>query len=643
MISHWRWTPPNVEFADEVTLTLEVTFPDNYSVVVHKLPERWGPAFEVRDQSQAHTLSNDDGTKTTSQTIRAVVFGRGTVQTPDLPISIRSPDGTVEQASPLPKELIVGSVLPGPDAEPKDIRRQADIATQIWEQPVARAGAALVAVLALCALGYLLYRRFYGQGGPPLPVLDPRTPWEIAIDELDRIERLDLPEDGRFKEHYTLVAATMRVYVQAMYLRDVSPVDAIDMTTDEIWDGLRRSSLDYDDAKLVLDLLREADFVEVRQVPPSPVPGLRGLRSGAVYRGGDAARLPAGRGVAKRYLHSAGGAGVNDLSFGSPWLLLLLPGVVLLATLPYVWKRQMAPVGMRYADTGLVSGIGSSLRLRVMPFVSGLRFVALALVIIAVARPQSADAREVIRGEGVDIAIALDISGSMGAEDFDPHRLEAAKQIIADFIEERKYDRIGLVVFSRDAFVQSPPTLDHSVLLRLLSEVDLADRLRIQDGTAIGSGMATAANMLKDSTAENKLVTLLTDGVNNAGDLDPLTVATAAEALEIKVYTIGVGRRPRSADPQLGPFGGSVVMQQNSLDEETLQQIAAITNAKYYRATDTDALRGIYEEINALEKSEIEILHFTTYRELAAWFLVPALLLLLLELVLSQTVFRKIP
>ena len=335
---------------------------------------------------------------------------------------------------------------------------------------------------------------------------------------------------------------------------------------------------------------------------------------------------------------------MNDLNFGSPWLLLLLPGVALLAALPYLWKRQMSPVGMRYADTGLVSGIGSSVRLRVMPFVSGLRFVALALVIIAVARPQSADAREVIRGEGVDIAIALDISGSMGQEDFDPHRLEAAKQIIADFIEERKYDRIGLVVFSRDAFVQSPPTLDHNVLLRLLSEVDLADRLRIQDGTAIGSGMATAANMLKDSTAENKLVTLLTDGVNNAGDLDPVTAATAAEALDIKVYTIGVGRPRRAgADPQLGPFGGGVVMQQSSLDEETLKQIAEITNAKYYRATDTDALRGIYEEINALEKSEIEVLHFTTYRELAVWFLIPALLLFLLELVLAQTVFRKIP
>ena len=334
---------------------------------------------------------------------------------------------------------------------------------------------------------------------------------------------------------------------------------------------------------------------------------------------------------------------MSDISFGSPWLLLLLPGVVLLAALPYLWRRQMAPVGMRYADTGLVSGVGSSMRLRVMPFVSALRFVALALVIIAAARPQSGDAREVIRGEGVDIAIALDISGSMGQQDFDPHRLEAAKRIIADFIEEREYDRIGLVVFSRDAFVQSPPTLDHDVLLRLLDEVDLADRLRIQDGTAIGSGMATAANMLKDSTVENKLVTLLTDGVNNAGDLDPVTVATAAEALDIKVYTIGVGRQPRSNDPQLGPFGGGLVMQGAHLDEETLQQIAAITNAKYYRATDAEGLRGIYDEINALEKSEIEVLHFTTYRELAAWFLIPALLLFLLELVLSQTVFRKIP
>ena len=266
-------------------------------------------------------------------------------------------------------------------------------------------------------------------------------------------------------------------------------------------------------------------------------------------------------------------------------------------------------------------------------------------MIIAVARPQSADAREVIRGEGVDIAIALDISGSMGQQDFDPHRLDAAKEIIADFIEERQYDRIGLVVFSRDAFVQSPPTLDHDVLLRLLDEVDLADRLRIQDGTAIGSGMATAANMLKDSTVENKLVTLLTDGVNNAGDLDPVTVATAAEALDIKVYTIGVGRPSRrGANSQLGPFGGGVVMQQSSLDEETLLQIA-----EDHETPSTTARRTPMRCAASTRRStpwrnrRSRFLHFTTYRELAVWFLVPALLLFLLELVLSQTVFRKIP
>ena len=325
---------------------------------------------------------------------------------------------------------------------------------------------------------------------------------------------------------------------------------------------------------------------------------------------------------------------MSDLSFESPWLLFLLPAVLVLAALPYWWKGRMGPAGMRYADTNLVSGSARSLRLRVMPFVPALRFLALALVIAAAARPQVADAREVIRGEGVDIAIALDISGSMGQTDFAPHRLGAAKQIIAEFIEERRYDRIGLVVFSQEAFIQSPPTLDHDVLLRLLADVHLADQLGIEDGTAMGSGMATAANMLKDSDSESRLVTLLTDGVNNAGQLDPLTVATAAEALGIKLYTIGVGTSQPSG------AGGA---EESPLDEETLREIADITKAKYYRATDTEGLRDIYAEINALEQSEVEVLVFTRYQELLGWFLAPGLALLLLEVLLSRTVFRRIP
>jgi len=334
---------------------------------------------------------------------------------------------------------------------------------------------------------------------------------------------------------------------------------------------------------------------------------------------------------------------VSDLTFQSPWLLLLLPVALAPAALPYLWKRRLGPVSMSYADTELLPDTRKSLRLRLMPFVSMLRYLALALVVVAAARPQLADAQEVIRGEGVDIAIALDVSGSMSETDFEPNRLGAAKEIIADFIKERKYDRVGLVVFSREAFIQSPPTLDHLALERLLRDVYLADEMRLEDGTAIGSGMATAANMLKDSGAESKLVTLITDGVNNAGELDPITVATAAEAVGIKLYTIGVGSDTENGDSRVGSSGVGTTVQENPLDEETLRQIAAITNAKYYRATDVEGLRGIYAEINALEKSDVEIVNFVRHREVVAWFLVPALALLLLELILSNTLFRKLP
>ncbi len=334
---------------------------------------------------------------------------------------------------------------------------------------------------------------------------------------------------------------------------------------------------------------------------------------------------------------------MSDLAIQSPWLLLLLAVAVAPALLPHLWKRRMGPATIRYPDTGLAPDTRRSLRLHLMPLVSILRFLVLALVIVAAARPQLADAREVIRGEGVDIAIALDVSGSMGETDFQPHRLAVAKEIIADFIKERKYDRIGLVVFSSEAFVQSPPTLDHFALDRLLRDVHLTGEMGIEDGTAMGSGMATAANMLKDSTAESKLVTLITDGVNNTGELDPITVATAAEVVGIKLYTIGMGRSENESDPQIGTSDSGDLTAVNPFDEQMLRQIANITNAKYYQATDAEELRGIYAEINALEKSDVEIVNYIRYREVMVWFLVPAVVLLILELVLSNTVFRRLP
>jgi Ca-activated chloride channel family protein len=266
------------------------------------------------------------------------------------------------------------------------------------------------------------------------------------------------------------------------------------------------------------------------------------------------------------------------------------------------------------------------------------------LVIIAVARPQSGQAREIVTGEGVDIVLALDISGSMSAEDFVPlDRLEAAKEVIADFISERKYDRVGLVVFAANAFTNSPPTIDHRVLEYLLEDMALAAELGLEDGTAIGMGLGAAANMLKDSDSESKVVILLTDGVNNKGIIDPLTAATAAKAIDVRVYTIGMGRPELSGTQWRGFLGNRMVIGRYELDEETLRQIADITGGQYFTASDLDGLRTIYDEINELEKSEVDVRRFTRYRELAGWLLIPVPLLLLLELFARSTKFRSIP
>ncbi len=332
------------------------------------------------------------------------------------------------------------------------------------------------------------------------------------------------------------------------------------------------------------------------------------------------------------------------MTFASPWFLLLLLLIPLLAAKPFLLKKYTRPAGMRYADTRFFADAPRSWRQMARPVLPALRLLALSLVIIALARPQMGHTREVVKGEGVDIALALDISGSMASLDFEPkNRLEAAKQVIKNFVEERKYDRIGLVVFARQAFNQAPPTIDHRVLERLLAQVKLSTDLGLDDGTAIGLGLANAANMLKDSTVKSKVVILLTDGVNNAGEIDPLTAAEAAKALGIKVYTIGAAKTGEVPVPQQGFFGPTVVYRQSEIDEDLLRQIAEKTGGRYFRAEDTAGLQQIYDEINKLEKSQVEIRRYTRYRELAGWVLIPALVFLLLELILRKTIFRTIP
>ncbi len=334
-----------------------------------------------------------------------------------------------------------------------------------------------------------------------------------------------------------------------------------------------------------------------------------------------------------------------NFHFASPWLLSLLIFVPFLAA-RYFWaSRRTQPATLKHTSVSMVRDVPRSWRITLRPILSMLRLLAIALIIIALARPQIVQAKEIISGEGVEIALALDISGSMASLDFAPqNRLEASKSVIGDFIASRQYDKIGLVIFSSEAFSLSPLTLDHNMLERSLNDVQLASDLGLEDGTAIGLGIANAANMLMDSESESKVIILLTDGMNNAGEIDPLTAAEAAKALGVKVYTIGAARPGEVPVPVESMLGGTqIVYQESLLDEETLQQVAEITGGRYFRAENSQGLQSIYNEINDLEKSQVEVQVFNQYFELAALLLVPALIIILLELALRNTILRKLP
>ena len=252
---------------DLVTLTLEVTHPADHVVVVPRLGPEWGP-FEIISQTTAHTNYNGDGTETTSQQLTVAVFALGTFETPDLSISVRGPEGGVERVFPLPVLLTVNSVLSGPDERLKDIRAPADLASPLWMRPAALAVAVLATLAVLVPGAYVVSRRLRGRKPQPKLPVDARTPWEIAVQEIDRVERLDLPGDGRFKEHYALVAEVIQAYVRAMYLGNGGRPHATDMTTDEIGTAIWQSSLDRKNARLVVDLLLEADLVRFSRYTP---------------------------------------------------------------------------------------------------------------------------------------------------------------------------------------------------------------------------------------------------------------------------------------------------------------------------------------------------------------------------------------
>ena len=329
----------------------------------------------------------------------------------------------------------------------------------------------------------------------------------------------------------------------------------------------------------------------------------------------------------------------DGITFAYQWVLYFLAIIPLMIGW-YVFKGMKSHSSVKYSSLKIFGDVPSTIRenLRHIPF--AVRLIAIGLLIIALARPQSFTSGENVTTEGIDIAMVLDISGSMLAEDFKPNRLDAAKNVIDNFVDGRTSDRIGLVVFSREAFTQCPLTIDYSVLRNLLLDIQSG---MIQDGTAIGNAIANGVNRLKESDAKSRIIILLTDGVNNAGEVDPISAAEIAKAFGIRIYTIGVGTRGEAPYPVKTPFGTRYQMVPVEIDEDMLTEIANITGGEYFRATNNRALEEIYNKIDQLEKTKIEITSYKNATEKYHSWLWGGLLLLLIELGLSRTILRKLP
>ena len=321
-------------------------------------------------------------------------------------------------------------------------------------------------------------------------------------------------------------------------------------------------------------------------------------------------------------------------------LLLLVPYLIW-----YLIYRRKSEPAMRMSDTMPYRLAPVSWKVRLMPLQLLLRIAVFVLIVLVLARPQTRNSWKNETMEGIDIMLAMDVSTSMLAEDLRPNRLEAAKEVAADFVSGRPNDNIGLTIFAGEAFTQCPMTTDHASLLNLLKDVrtDIAQRGLIEDGTAIGMGLANAVSRLKDSKAKSKVVILLTDGSNNRGDLSPMTAAEIAKSFGIRVYTIGVGTNKVAPYPMPVAGGVQYVNIPVEIDTKTLSDIAAATDGDFYRATNNKELQKIYQEIDKLEKSKLNVKKYSKRYEAYQPYAIAAVLLLLLEMLLRITLFRRLP
>ena len=330
---------------------------------------------------------------------------------------------------------------------------------------------------------------------------------------------------------------------------------------------------------------------------------------------------------------------LNNIEFANPDLLYILVVIPLLVAW-YWFRNKKSYPEIQISSTEGFKKTKGTIKQYLFHSLFVMRMLAFALLIVVIARPQSSTSRKDVSIEGIDIIMAMDISGSMLAQDFKPNRLEASKEVASDFISERPNDRIGLVIFSGETFTQCPLTTDHAVLKNLFKDVKSG---MIEDGTALGDGLATAVNRLRKSDAISKVIILLTDGVNNMGSIDPASAAEIAKLYGIRIYTIGVGSRGLAPYPVQTPFGIRYQDVEVKIDEKLLQRVANMTDGIYFRATNKKNLTDIYKEIDKLEKSKIDVTEFSKKHEEFLSIALLALVLLLAEALLRNTVFRTVP
>ncbi len=330
---------------------------------------------------------------------------------------------------------------------------------------------------------------------------------------------------------------------------------------------------------------------------------------------------------------------LKGITFANPGFLFLLALIPLLV-LYYYYRRKKGDATISFSTTLPFERGKATLRVIMNHVLFGIRMLALSLLIIAFARPQTSLSRQDISVEGIDIVIALDISGSMLARDFKPDRLEASKNVAMDFIDGRPNDRIGMVIFSGEAFTQCPLTTDHAVLKNLMGDIQSG---MIEDGTAIGDGLATAVNRLRNSKAISKVIILLTDGESNMGALDPMSAAEISKMYGIRIYTVGVGTIGYAPVPVQTPFGIQLQSMEVKIDEPLLKQISNMTDGKYFRAINNTKLKQIFQEIDKMEKSKIDVTEFRKKREEFLPLVLIALGLLVTEICLKYLYLKKVP